>query len=69
MPWVVREAVRDLNRAVGRRWHAIDPLLPDPAALPAGCGEPLVVNGDTGRMAGLGVCVHQHVPAESLNQT
>jgi GNAT superfamily N-acetyltransferase len=69
MPWVVREAVRDLNRAVGRRWHAIDPLLPDPAALPAGCGEPLVVNGDSGRIAGLGVCVHQHVPPQSLNQT
>jgi GNAT superfamily N-acetyltransferase len=69
MPWVVREAVRDVNRAVARRWHAIDPLLPDPAALPAGCAEPLVVNGDNGRLAGLGVCVHQHVPPQSLNQT
>jgi GNAT superfamily N-acetyltransferase len=69
MPWVVREAVRDVNRAVGRRWRAIDPLLPDPAAMPAGCGEPLVVNGDNGRLAGLGVCVHHHVPPQSLNQT
>ena len=69
MPWVVRDAVRDINRMVGRRWQAIDPLLPDPAALPAGCGAPLVVNGDNGRMAGLGVCVHHHVPAGSLNQT
>src|ERR1700748_2283785 len=69
MPWVVRESVRDLNRAVGRRWHAIDPLLPDPLTLPAGCGEPLVVNGDGRRMIGLGVCVHQHVRAQSLNQT
>jgi GNAT superfamily N-acetyltransferase len=69
MPWVVREAVRDVNRAVGRRWRAIDPLLPDPAALPAGCGEPLVVSGDNGRVAGLGVCVHHHVPPQSLNQT
>ena len=69
MPWVVRDAVRDVNRAVGRRWQAIDPLLPDPAALPNGCGAPLVVNGDNGRLAGLGVCVHQHIPAESLNQT
>jgi len=69
MPWVVRESVRDLNRAVGRRWHALDPLLPDPATLPAGCGEPLVVNGDGRRMTGLGVCVHQHIPPESLNQT
>jgi GNAT superfamily N-acetyltransferase len=69
MPWVVREAVRDLNRVVGRRWHAVDPLLPDPATLPAGCGEPLVVTGDNGRLAGLGVCVHQHIPPQSLNQT
>jgi GNAT superfamily N-acetyltransferase len=69
MPWVVREAVRDINRAVGRRWHAIDPLLPDPATMPAGCGEPLVVTGDNGRLAGLGVCVHQHIPPQSLNQT
>ena len=69
MPWVVREAVRDLNRAVGRRWHAIDPLLPDPATLPAGCGEPIVVIGDKSRLAGLGVCVHQHIPSTALNQT
>jgi len=69
MPWVVREAVRDINRAVGRRWHAIDPLLPDPGTLPAGCGAPLVVDGENGRMAGLGVCVHQHIPPQSLNQT
>jgi GNAT superfamily N-acetyltransferase len=69
MPWVVREAVRDVNRAVGRRWHAIDQLLPDPGTLPTGCGEPLVVTSDNGRMAGLGVCVHQHIPPQSLNQT
>jgi len=69
MPWVVREAVRDINRAVGRRWHAVDPLLPDPATLPAGCGEPLVVTADNGRITGLGVCVHQHISPDSLNQT
>jgi GNAT superfamily N-acetyltransferase len=69
MPWVVRDAVRDINRIVARRWQAIDPLLPDPAALPTGCGAPLVVNGENGRLAGLGVCVHHHLPAESLNQT
>jgi GNAT superfamily N-acetyltransferase len=69
MPWVVREAVRDINRAVGRRWQVIDPLLPDPSARPAGGGEPLVVTGDNGRLAGLGICVHQHIPPTSLNQT
>jgi len=69
MPWVVRDAVRDINRMVARRWQAIDPLLPDPGAMPTGCGAPLVVNGDNGRLAGLGICVHQHIPPESLNQT
>jgi len=69
MPWVVRDAVRDINRTVGRRWQAVDPLLPDPATLPTGCGAPLVVNGDNGRLAGLGVCVHHHIAADSLNQT
>src|ERR1700756_1222951 len=69
MPWVVRDAVRDINRTVARRWLAIDPLLPDPAVLPNGCGAPLVVNGDQGRLIGLGVCVPHHIAADSLNQT
>ena len=29
-------------------------------------GDYLVVNGDNGRLAGLGICVHQHIPPESL---
>jgi GNAT superfamily N-acetyltransferase len=69
VPWVVRDAVRDINRAVARRWQSVDPLLPDPSAMPTGCGAPLVVNGENGRVSGLGVCVHHHVPADSLNQT
>src|SRR5215467_14123978 len=69
MPWVVRDAMRDMNRTVARRWQAVDPLLPDPATLPTGCGAPLVVNGDNGRIAGLGVCVHHRIAADSLNQT
>lgn len=69
MPWVVRDTVRDLNRAVGRRWQVIDPLLPDPSSLPAGCGQPLVVSGGGSRVTGIGVCVHQRIPAGSLNQT
>lgn len=69
MPWVVRDTVRDLNRAVGRRWQVIDPLLPDPSSLPAGCGQPLVVSGGGSRVTGIGLCVHQRIPAGSLNQT
>jgi GNAT superfamily N-acetyltransferase len=68
MAWVVRDAVRDINRGVARRWQAIDPLLPDPSAVPAGCGEPIVAGGGR-HISGLGICVHQHVPEDSLSQT
>jgi GNAT superfamily N-acetyltransferase len=61
--------VHDINKAVGRRWQGLDPLLPQPGDLPAGCGAPLVVTGANGRPAGLGVCLHQHIPADSLSQT
>ncbi|MBV9856615.1 MAG: GNAT family N-acetyltransferase [Streptosporangiaceae bacterium] len=69
MPWVVRDVVNDINKAVGRRWRSLDPLLPAPGQLPQGCGAPLVVTGTDGRAVGLGACVHQPVPPGSLNQT
>jgi GNAT superfamily N-acetyltransferase len=69
MPWVVRDAVDDINRAVGRRWQGLDRLLPVRAELPEGCAAPFVTTGPNGRPAGLAVCRHQHVPADSLNQT
>jgi GNAT superfamily N-acetyltransferase len=69
MPWVVRDAIDDINRAVGRRWQGLDRLLPGRADLPEGCAAPLVASGANGRPAGLGVCRHQFVPADTLNQT
>ncbi len=69
MPWVVRDAIDDINRAVGRRWQGLDRLLPGRADLPEGCAAPLVAGGANGRPAGLGVCRHQFVPADTLNQT
>jgi hypothetical protein len=36
MPWVVRPAVDEINRAVGRRWQGLDRLLPPRAELPVG---------------------------------
>jgi GNAT superfamily N-acetyltransferase len=69
MPWVVRDVVHDINKAVGRRWQGLDSLLPDPGDLPGGCMAPLVARGTNGRPAALAVCHHQHVPAGSLNQT
>jgi GNAT superfamily N-acetyltransferase len=69
MPWVVRDAIDDINRAVGRRWQGLDGLLPGRADLPEGCAAPLVASGANGRPAGLAVCRHQFVPADTLNQT
>ena len=69
VPWVVRDVVNDVNKAVGRRWQSLDPLLPEPGDLPEGCMAPLVVTGGNGRPAALGVCSHRHVPADSLQQT
>jgi GNAT superfamily N-acetyltransferase len=69
MPWVVRDVVHDINKAVGRRWQGLDSLLPDPGDLPEGCMAPLVASGTNGRPAALAVCHHQHVSAGTLNQT
>ena len=69
MPWVIRDVVNDLNKAVARRWQGLDPLLPEPSDLPEGCMAPLLSIGENGRPAGLGVCRHQHVPADTLAQT
>src|SRR5262245_57521996 len=69
MPWVVRDVVHNISKAVGRRWQGLDSLLPDPGDLPEGCMAPLVASGANGRPAALAVCHHQHVPAGTLNQT
>ena len=69
MPWVVRDAVDEINRAVGRRWQGLDRFLPPRAELPEGCAAPFVTTGANGRPAGLAVCRHEHVPAGTLNQT
>ena len=69
MPWVVRDAVDEINRAVGRRWQGLDRLLPPRAELPEGCAAPFVATGANGRPAGLAACRHEHVPDGTLNQT
>ena len=69
MPWVIRDVVRDINRASGRRWRGLDPLLPVPGDLAAGCSEPFQAKGRDGRPAGLAVCRHQTFPEDSLSQT
>jgi GNAT superfamily N-acetyltransferase len=69
MPWVVRDAVDEINRAVGRRWQGLDRLLPPRAELPEGCAAPFVAAGANGRPAGLAACRHEHVRTGTLNQT
>ena len=48
MPWVVRDAVDEINRAVGRRWQGLDPFLPPRAELPDGCAAPFLRPGFEG---------------------
>jgi GNAT superfamily N-acetyltransferase len=69
MPWVVRDAVDEINRAVGRRWQGLDRLLPSRAELPEGCAAPFVATGANGRPAGLAACRHEHVTSVTLSQT
>jgi ribosomal protein S18 acetylase RimI-like enzyme len=69
VPWVIRDVVRDINRASARRWRGLDPLLPAPGDLTAGCGEPFQVAARGGRPTGFAVCRHQTFPEDSLSQT
>src|ERR1043165_9776444 len=45
MPWVVRDAVDDINRAVGRRWQGEDLWLPPRAGAPEGRAAPFAAGG------------------------
>ncbi len=70
MSTMAQNEITGINEAVGQRWRSIDPLLPEPGDLPKeGCGAPLEAQARNGRPAGLAVCRHQHVPADSLQQT
>jgi GNAT superfamily N-acetyltransferase len=69
VPWVVRDVVRDINKAVGKRWREIDPLLPEPYDVVTGCAEPFVTSGTGGRSAGFAVCRHDQFGDGTLSQT
>jgi GNAT superfamily N-acetyltransferase len=71
------DVLDDLNGAATRRWRDLDPMLPailkipktpKPRDLPDGCMAPLVVTGPDGRPAGLGICRHQRIPDDALEQ-
>jgi GNAT superfamily N-acetyltransferase len=70
MSTMARDEITEINEAVGQRWRSMDPLLPEPKDLPEeGCGTPIKASAKDGSLAGLAVCRHQHVPADSLSQT
>ena len=69
MSAVAAAAVSSLSAQVMRRWQAIDPLLPRPAAPQPGCGAALVVAGASGQPAAIGVCEHWEGTPESLELT
>ena len=53
----------------GRRYLSLDPLLPYTGDPPDGCSSPLIAVDQAGRPAGFGLCCHNSVPADSLDQT
>jgi GNAT superfamily N-acetyltransferase len=63
----VAEDPGSLSALVTKRWQAIDPLLPDPAAPAAGCGAELVVPGPDGQPAAIGTCEHWEGEPGSLD--
>ena len=51
------DAASTVSAQVAKRWRAIDPLLPAPAA-PPGCGADLTVTGAGGHPSAVGTCEH-----------
>lgn len=69
MPTVTADEIGGVTAAVTRRWRAIDPLLPAPAAPSGGCGAELTVTGPGGRLAAVGSCEHWREGPGSLDLT
>jgi GNAT superfamily N-acetyltransferase len=63
------EALGEADRAAGERQQSLDPLLPGPGNTPQGCSPPLTARGHDGHLAGFGVCSHQVIPDDSLDQS
>jgi GNAT superfamily N-acetyltransferase len=64
-----RDALSELRDDVRARWQALDPLLPEPEPLPAGCGAELVVAGPGGLVRAAGSCKHWVGRPDSLDVT
>lgn len=57
----------DLADLAGRRWQAIDPLLPPVLECSPGCGADLAVGGPDGSLVAAGSCEHMTVAPGSLD--
>ena len=69
-PGSARAGRRDLGLVpdlAGRRWHAIDPLLPVTPGWPPGCGAELAVDGPDGCLVAAGSCGHWRAEPGSLD--
>ena len=69
MSTISSEALGYLRDDVRARWRVLDPLLPEPAPLPAGCGADLVVPGAGGAVRAAGWCRHWAGQPDSLDIT
>lgn len=58
-----------LADAAGRRWRAVDPLLPRPDGAVAGCGADLVAAGLDGRLVAVAACEHWAGVPGSMDMT
>jgi predicted N-acetyltransferase YhbS len=54
------------RRAVASRWHALDPLLPEPREPTTTCGADLAVTSADGHVVASGACRHVHLEPGSL---
>jgi ribosomal protein S18 acetylase RimI-like enzyme len=64
---VRRPELDSVAELAGRRWQAVDPLLPAVASLTPGCGAELAVYGQDGGLAAAGSCVHWTAEPGSLD--
>lgn len=62
-----RPELDSVAELAGRRWQAIDPLLPAIAGWTPGCGARLAVDGPGGGLAAAGSCVHWTAEPGSLD--
>jgi len=64
---VSRPEFGSLPELAGRRWQAIDPLLPAITGWTTGCGANLTVHGPDGSLVAAGSCVHWTAAGGSLD--